>query len=160
MSDVEERETILWAEDSLHLWNTRRPGFSIFGSYEGRALLTSRRFLFLSTGGSGVARRLAVGAALGPIGSMIWGKTPTGELDLSALEAEGSIEIPLASINDHAAHKRCDCAMYVGIQYRKPDDSVDEVSFMPKDSLGWSAATQWAEELTTARSAFTAAPYR
>jgi len=160
VSSVAERETILWAEDSLHIWFARRPGFSIFGSFEGRALLTSRRFIFLSTGGSGAARRLLVSAALGPIGSMVWGKTPTGDLDLSALKEEGSIEIPLSSINDHAAHKRCDCAMYVGIQYRKADDSVEEVSFMPKDSLWWSGATMWASELATARSAFSATPYR
>ena len=130
MSEVEERETILWAEDSLHLWNERRPGFSIFS------------------------------AALGPIGSMVWGKTPTGDLDLSALAAEGSIEIPLSLINDHSAHKRCDRAMYVGIQYRKPDDTVAEVSFMPKDSLGWSGAPLWVGEIGSARAAFTATPYR
>lgn len=159
MAEV-ERETVLWAEDQLHLWHERRPGFSIFGAYEGRVMLTSRRFLFLSTGGSGAGRRLLVGVTLGPIASFVWGKTPTADLDLRALEAEGSIEIPLSSINDHAAHKRCDCATYCGIQYRKADGAVAEVAFMPKESLGWPGASRWAAELTSARAAFGASPYR
>ena len=154
------REVILYAEDELQLWHERRPGFSIFGSYTGRVMLTSARLLFLSTGGSGVGRRLLVGVALGPIGSLVWGQTPTDDLDVSALEAEGSVAVPLGKISDHLAHRRCDCATYVGVQYGKEGDAVAQLSFMPKNSFLWAGAETWAAEIAGARKAFAASPYR
>lgn len=154
------REVVLYAEDELQLWHARRPGYSIFGSYTGRVMLTSRRLLFLSTGGSGAGRRLLVGLALGPIGSLVWGQTPTDDLDASALEAEGSAAVPLDAITDHQAHKRCDCATYVGVQYAKDGGATTELAFMPKNSFLWEGAQKWAAEIAAAKSAFAASPYR
>lgn len=153
---VIRRESILFSQDELQLWHERRPGFSIFGSYTGRVVLTSARLLFLSTGGSGAGRRLLVSATLGPVGSLLWGQTPTDDLDLTALEQEGSIAIGLPDISAHAAHRRCDCATYVGVQYAKAGGEVSELSFMPKNSMLWSGAQQWALEIDEARSAFAA----
>ena len=147
------RETILFSEDALQLWHARRPGYSIFGSYTGRVVLTSARLVFLSTGGSGAGRRLLVSATLGPIGSLLWGQTPTDELDLSALDAEGSIAIGLPDITDHTANRRCDCATYVSVQYMKEGNEVSECSFMPKNSMMWPGAATWASEIDDARRA-------
>ncbi len=153
-------EVVLFAQDDLQLWHERRPGFTIFGSYVGRVLLTSARLLFLSTGESGATRRLLVGAALGPIGSLVFGQTSTADLDARALEAEGSAAIPLDRITAHGAQRRCDCTNYVGVQYTRTDDAVGELAFMPKDGIAWGGAARWATELDAARAAFTGAPYR
>jgi hypothetical protein len=146
-------EVVLYAQDGLQLWNERRPGFSIFGSYVGRVLLTSARFVFLSTGDSGAARRMLVGGALGPIGALVFGQTPTDDLDERALASEGSLAIPLGRITDHGAQKRCDCATYVSVQYTNEGNEVRECSFMPKDSVAWSGAAVWAEHIEAARKA-------
>lgn len=153
-------EVILFAQDDLQVWHERRPGYTIFGSYVARVLLTSKRLLLLSTGDSGAARRLLVGAAFGPIGSMVFGQTPTAELDAGALEVEGSAAIPLERLTDHAAHRRCDCANYVGVQYTKDAEAVMQCCFMPKDSVAWSGAERWAAKITEARAALPRGPYR
>jgi hypothetical protein len=153
-------EIVVFAQDDLMLWHARRPGYSIFGAYTGRVLLTSARLLFLSTGGSGAARRLLVSVALGPIGSLALGQTPTSGLDLRALESEGSVAIPLGNITDHGAQRRCDCATYVSVQYRKEGDTISECSFMPKNSVLWSGAMRWAATIDDARKAFASSPYR
>jgi hypothetical protein len=161
----QNREIVLYAEDELQLWHERRPGFSIFGSYTGRVVLTSARLLFLSTGGSGVERRLALGT-LGVVGTLLFGQTSTAELDLSALSAEGSLAVPLGRITQGSAQRRCDCTNYVGIQYAKEGAKVEEgeelaeCAFMPKDGIAWPGAAAWASKLDEARAAFASSPYR
>ncbi|HEU4535931.1 MAG TPA: hypothetical protein VFS00_17525 [Polyangiaceae bacterium] len=153
-------ELVLFAQDDLHLWHEPKPGYSIFGSYVGRAVLTSRRFLFLSTGTSGAARRALAVAALGPLGAAAFGKTPTSELNLSALEQEGSLELPLGRVRDHGAHRRWDLATYVNLAYASAAGEAAACSFMPKNSLLWRGARVWGEHLAGARAPFAAGPYR
>lgn len=155
----EAGEVVLFAQDGLQLWRERRPGFTIFGSYVGRVLLTSSRLLFLSAGDSGATRRLLAGAALGPIGLLVFGETPTADLDERALEAEGSLAVPLGAITAHAAQRRCDCTNYVGVQYMQ-GDTVASCAFMPKDAVLWGGAARWDTELAAARAALSGAPYR
>jgi hypothetical protein len=164
MSDLatatDERELVLFDQDDLQLWHARRPGFSIFGSFTGRVVLTSTRLLFLSSGGSGAGRRLLIAATLGPAGSLLWGQTPTADLDLGALADEGSAAIPLGAITNHAAQRRCDCATYVAVQYEKDKGTVAEVAFMPKNSVAWRGAQDWASRIDQARAAFASQPFR
>lgn len=160
--DEQNREIVLYAEDELQLWHERRPGFSIFGSYTGRVVLTSARLMFLSTGGSGVERRLASGT-LGVVGTLVFGEMSTHELDLSALSAEGSLAVPLHRITQGSAQRRCDCTNYVGVQYTMEVGAgaqVAECAFMPKDGLSWPGAAMWANKLDEARAAFASSPYR
>lgn len=158
----DERELVLFEQDDLQLWHARRPGFSIFGSFTGRVVLTSTRLLFLSTGGSGAGRRLLLAATLGPVGSLVWGQTPTADLDLSALADEGSAAVPLGAITTHSAQRRCDCATYVGVQYdkEKAKGDIAELAFMPKNSVAWSGAQEWAHRIDQARAAFASSPFR
>ena len=161
----QKREIVLYAEDELQLWHERRPGFSIFGSYTGRVVLTSARLMFLSTGGSGVERRLAAGT-LGVVGTLVFGQMSTRELDLSALADEGSLAVPLGRITQGSAQRRCDCTNYVGVQYAKEDGAgseggeIAECAFMPKDGIAWPGAAMWASKLDEARAAFAKSPYR
>jgi hypothetical protein len=153
-------ELVLYAQDDLQLWPAPKPGYSIFGSFVGRALLTSRRFLFLSAGTSGAARRALAAAALGPLGAAAFGQTPTRELDLSALEREGSFAVPLGRVREHAAHRRWDLATYVRLAYADDTGEAASCSFMPKNSLLWGGARAWAEAIGGARAPFSAGPYR
>lgn len=152
-------EVVLYAEDGLQLWHARRAGYTIFDSYVGRVVLTSRRLMFLSTGDGGTGRRLAAAALGGPVGAFLFGETPTADLDLRALSSEGSVDIALDAIHDCVAHRRCDCATYVGVQYRKAD-AVAELAFMPKNSIAWAGAKAWEGEVQKARGAFAAGPFR
>lgn len=165
----QNREIVLYAEDELQLWHERRPGFSIFGSYTGRVVLTSTRLMFLSTGGSGAGRRLLAAGTLGAVGSLLFGQTPTSDLDLSALADEGSLAVPLGRITQGLAQRRCDCTNYVGVQYAKEDGAgsagseggeIAECAFMPKDGIAWPGAATWASKLDEARAAFAKSPYR
>ncbi|HEU4405736.1 MAG TPA: hypothetical protein VFS43_10630 [Polyangiaceae bacterium] len=153
-------ELVLYAQDDLHVWHEPKPGYSIFGSYVGRALLTSRRFLFLSTGTSGAARRALAAAALGPLGAAAFGKTPTSQLDLSALAHEGSLEVPLGRVREHGAHRRWDLATYVRLEHVTERGEPASCAFMPKNSLLWGGARAWADTIAGARAPFAAGPYR
>jgi hypothetical protein len=153
-------ELVLYAQDDLHLWHEPKPGYSIFGSFVGRVLLTSRRFLFLSTGTSGAARRALAVAALGPLGAAAFGKTPTSQLDLTALANEGSLEVPLGRVRDHSSHRRWDLATYVRLDHATEQGEPATCAFMPKNSLLWGGARTWAETISAARAPFSAGPYR
>src|SRR5436190_44242 len=91
--DMEQRrqETVIDVFDHLYMWLAAKPGMTLFGSHVGRVMLTSERFLFLSTGTSGVGKQLLVGAVGGPVASLTLGQTTTDQLDLGALRNEGSL---------------------------------------------------------------------
>jgi len=59
-------ETVIDAFDGLYLWPAAKPGMTLIGSRTGRVLLTSQRFLFLSTGTSGIGKQLLFSAVGGP----------------------------------------------------------------------------------------------
>jgi len=97
MTTPHEGELAQASLDGLYRWDAEQPGMSLTGTYRGRLLLTSRRLLFLSIGGSGLAGDLAMTALFGPLGAAL-ARTPTSDLDLSALEREGSEAFRLESI--------------------------------------------------------------
>lgn len=110
-------DTVLKVTDGLHLWEKPKPGATIVGAYLGRLILTDSRLLFLSTGSSGAARAIATGLLLGHAGRLVLGKTRTDELDLSALENVGSLDIPLGRITQHEVGGAWWSTPHLKIQY-------------------------------------------
>lgn len=146
-------ELSLEGENQIHVWRGERPSLSILGAPVGQLLLTSERLLFLSAGTSGVPRRVAATLALGVVGHVLFGKTPTAELDLGALENAGSVAIALAEVQSVEVGRRLEARAFVQVRWRAAD-GVDEVAaFAPE--LGWSVADAevWAAAITRARTA-------
>ena len=61
-------EIVLDGIDGIYMWRARKPGWTLFGSHVGRILLTNERFLFLSTGVSGLGKAALLTAIGGPLG--------------------------------------------------------------------------------------------
>jgi len=109
-------ETVLDALDGLYLWRRPKPGMTLFGSYVGCVLVTSRRFLFLSTGVSGVGRALGFSFARGlPVGLTL-GHTSAAEVDLSSLGNEGSVSGRLEYVTSARVMRRWDLSNYLAIE--------------------------------------------
>lgn len=146
-------EQALSAEDRIHLWSSGKAGMSILGAPLGQLLLTHERLLFLSAGTSGVPRRVAATLALGVVGHALFGKTPTGSLDLSALANEGSLAIPLVDVLEVAVGRRLEVTSFLRVRYLDPTRTEREVSFAPE--FGWrkGEAEGWASAIDQARAA-------
>jgi len=109
-------ETVLDALDGLYLWRKPKPGMTLFGSYVGCLVITSRRFLFLSTGVSGVGRALGLSFAGGlPVG-LTPGSTLAGAVDLDALGNEGSVSGRLEYVTSARVARRWDLSNYLAVE--------------------------------------------
>jgi hypothetical protein len=112
-------ETVLFVSDNMRCWDSRKPGFTKFDTYLGRILVTDQRFLFLSSGGSKLgtifAANLLGGAIIGPL---LIGKSLTKNLELEALQNEGSFAINFDEIDLIDAVRRWDFAGYLTIQFK------------------------------------------
>ena len=93
-------ETVVDTFDALYMWRAAKPGRTLLGAYVGRVVLTSQRFLFLSTGTHGIGKALLVATAGGPLAGLTLGQTKTDQLDLSALRNEGSLSGRLEHISN------------------------------------------------------------
>jgi hypothetical protein len=113
--DDSAAETVLDALDGLYLWRKPKPGMTLFGSYVGCVLVTSRRFLFLSTGG-GVGRALGLSFAGGvPVGLTL-GQIPAAQVDLSSLGNEGSVSGRLEYVTSARVERRWDLSNYLAVE--------------------------------------------
>jgi len=109
-------ETVVDTFDGLYMWLAAKPGMTMIGTHVGRVLLTNQRFLFLSTGTSGIARGLLFAAAGGPLAGLTLGQTTTDQLDLSALRNEGSLSGRLEHVTDSRVARRWDCSSYLTVE--------------------------------------------
>jgi hypothetical protein len=122
MSDVDGPERLILKADAIHRWRGRKRGRTLLKTYVGRLLLTDRRLVHLSSGGSGVAEGVAMtlfGAAPGAVGraasiadaatngvDWVVGKVrdrKAGDavrISAEALAVDGSLDLPLESIED------------------------------------------------------------
>jgi len=90
-----DNESILFLSGPMRCWWKPKPGQTKIGSHLGRIALSERRFMFLSTGGAGWDEsigRLAVGGVVGLAAGLATAGYTARDLDLSALETEGSFE--------------------------------------------------------------------
>ena len=111
---MDEGEVVLQQVYDMYRWTGPKARLWLIGTHLGALLLTNRRLLFLSSGGSGLTERLL----LGSLGSMILGSTRTKDLDLSALSNEGSVSAPLDDVTLCERKRRWDFAHYLSVGCR------------------------------------------
>jgi hypothetical protein len=138
-------ERILLASDELYRWPSARPGLSIRGAFVGRAVLTERRFLFLSVGAHEARDRAMAAVLFGRLGALLVNQS-TRELDVRALQNAGSLDVPLEALSAPSAGRRWDFATFVTFTH-----PGGETSLMPRTSFLWSGAKIWAAQLAEAR---------
>lgn len=115
-------ERVLSVIDGIYCWEGRKPGATLFGSHVGQLQLTTRRVIFLSSGTNGIARALFF-QALGGAGLHITlGRTPTDQLDMSALANPGSLNVPLQRIHRSWVARRWDFCSYLVLEMLSAPD--------------------------------------
>lgn len=149
MAPVEE--VVLKTLDSVYAWPKPKAGMSLTGAKVGQLMLTDQRLLFLSTGTSGLAKALTAQLLLGTVGSLVFGRTKTSELDLSALENEGSFAVPLGNVEDIATKKRWDFAMYLTLRFRDDNGETQHRALMTKTGFQYAKFREWASDVLEAR---------
>jgi hypothetical protein len=139
------------ALNGIYAWRAPRAGVSLIRSRLGRVVLTTERFLFLSTGTSGVGRDLL----LGPVGSSVLrltvGERRTDELDLRALATDGSLSIALECITHARVERRWDFANYLVLETAGTGVLPRACSFMTKFGFDRKALVRFLETLEWAR---------
>lgn len=130
--DEQKQEAVVDAFDGLYMWRAARPGMTLIGSHVGRVLLTTQRFLFLSTGTSGVGKELLFTAVGGPLIRLTLGQTTTDQLDLSALRNEGSLSGRLEHITNSRVARRWDLSNYLVVETAGPASLPPICSFMTR----------------------------
>ncbi len=128
-------ETILNGGDDFYVWRSEKPGMTLVGSYIGRLLLTEARLLFLSSGTSGIGRAAVAAAIGGPLAAATFGRTKTDDLDLGALQNEGSLAIALPRVSSSKVKRRWDFSSYLTVTTDGSDGLPTAVAFMTK--IGW-----------------------
>ena len=91
-------EIVINIADKIFMYPYEKPVVMKFHLFIGKLVLTNQRLLFLSTGTSGIGKMLSISLLWGIIPGLIFGRTSTKKLDLSALENEGSLVIKLKEI--------------------------------------------------------------
>ena len=131
MSDAEEEA--LFETSGLQRFEKPVPPVFIFGSYLGSLVLTTRRLLFLSSGGSGAGRVLAA-KLLGVL-------TPDSLRQVTAtLEEPGSLSVPHERLVACAGKRRWDFGRYLRVTYRADGGGEIATSFIfrgPVLGSGW-----------------------
>ena len=145
-------EVVLGTIDGLHVWDSPKPRTTLIGTFRGRLLLTNRRLMFLSIGSSGLAKAIGYTLVLGGLGLVV-GQTKTEQLDLAALQNEGSLDLPLGDVASIATARRWDFSAYLTVQ----TTAGKEMSFMTK--MGWNKGEldRFRDEAVKAKSG---GPYR
>ena len=141
-------EVVLYAQRDLFRWNGPKAGFFLFGTLLGTVVITSRRFLFLSTGQSGLTGQFDV---LASNVKMVFGQTPASELNLEALANEGSIELPLHRVRSVEVKRRWDFASYLSVRANAEDGRDLAWAFMSKIGLNPEELRRVAQAFDTAR---------
>ena len=124
---------------------------SLTDSFIGKLVLTNRRLLFLSTGTSGVEKMLETGLILGPIPGLILGRTSTEEMDLSALNNEGSLSIELNQIKECIVDRRRDKAAYMSLKIDSFIGGLTSYSFMKKYGIRKKWLEKFKEDIERAK---------
>jgi len=116
MENTEEK--ILYVSNNMRCWNSPSPGFWKWGTFLGKVIVTDKRFLFLSSGGSKMGSIATASLLAGPLlGQLILGKSMTKELALEALQNEGSFEAEHQNITEIIAKRRWDFTACLSISF-------------------------------------------
>lgn len=132
-------ETVVQFADGIYRHKGLKPKKHLFGAKLGRLVLTNKRLLFLSSGGSDVTQRLVGGMAAR-------GRTET--LDLSALQNEGSLSVPLQDL-DHCEFVVKKFSNFLSIRFRNAQGLAEAFAFM--DQFALPGGHSWSEQIELAK---------
>jgi hypothetical protein len=135
-------EVILQYQPNLFRWVGAKAGLSMFGTKLGTVVITSRRFLFVSSGRHGLEGQFDV----------LLGQTRVDTVDLSALGHEGSIDLPLTRVRLLDVKRRWDLASYLSLRGVREDGSDLAFSFMSKLGLNRGDFVRLSEAFAKAKS--------
>lgn len=123
--------------DRYWVWPRDKPGYTMFGAYIGRLVLTDRRLLFLSTGSNGILHQL------------LYRSPPSTEhLDHSALKNRGSLSLWLERIDLTSLARRVDLSWYLIVRGRQTTHT-----FMSKTGFDRERLAEFQEALEVQRAA-------
>ncbi len=136
---------VLGQADRIYRWEGPKRKQTLFSAKLGRLVLTPSHLIFLSSGKSDVAKRMALGAVSPAAGLRTSG---TEHLDMSALTLDGSLVVPLTQVVN-AELKGMFKVMT--LTYRLDDGREQASTFAPKnggmpDGVGWVGAIHAARD--------------
>ena len=138
-------ETIQGQSDKIFKWDAPKRKSTLLSAKLGRLVLTSDRLLFLSTGKHDVTVGRVLGGAMTPLVGL--GTSSTADLDLSALENEGSLDLRFDQIVDAELKGMF---KFLVLTYRDGAGTEAHATFAPKNG-GMPDGPAWVEAITAAR---------
>jgi hypothetical protein len=141
-------EQVVLVTDKVYRWEGPKRKQTLIKAKLGRVILTDQRLLFLSTGSNDLSagKLLAGGATYGAAGLIT---SSTSDLDLSALNAPGGLEVQLSAVTS-AELKGMFKVMVV--HYKDENGADQATTFAPKNG-GMPGGVQWVEEIEKRRTA-------
>ncbi|MGA1794160.1 MAG: hypothetical protein ACMUHM_09425 [Thermoplasmatota archaeon] len=144
-------ETVINTADRIQMWTGEKPGLTMWDSFVGRLVLTDRRLLFLSTGDSGMKKRISVSMFVGWIPGLFLGEPKTKDLDLLALGNKGSLSIDLKDIRSFEVKRRKDLAYYISFVKENFIGQQTSYSFMTRYGFKRKWLDRFREDLLKAK---------
>jgi hypothetical protein len=144
-------ETVLDTLDGMYSWPGPRAGMTIIGARLGRLLLTTERLVFLSSGTSGIARNVRIAMTAGAVWVPVLGSTGTDQLDLHALQNDGSMTVALQLIQSAAVRRRWDLSSYIVVRSVSVAGKRTATSFMSRYGFDRGALVSFMEALERGR---------
>ncbi len=148
-------EKIIFLSDPVRCWWKAKPGQTKIGSHLGRIALSRQRFMFLSTGGAGWDEslgRLAVGGIVGVAVGVATAGYTAKDLDLSALDTEGSFELPIDGALVCEA-RRSGLLWFLSLEQPNPEGGSSPLALAPEAMFKKAAVQSMAARIQAIREA-------
>lgn len=143
-------EQVLMQSDKVFRWDGHKRKQTLFKAKLGRLVLTNQRLLFLSTGKNDISVGKLAAGAVSPL--MGLHTSSTAGLDLSAVEAEGGMSLPVGRLKSAELK-----GMFKVMTVVWTDKAGQEqaATFAPKNG-GMPDGRSWVDALEQARTGGTA----
>ena len=111
-------EKIIFISERMRLYNRAKPTETRIGTFLGKLIITSERFLFLSSGSSKILSEMVSNKLIlgGLIGELFFGESLTKDLNLKELKNDGRIAVGLDEIEDIKASKKFPFVKYLAVK--------------------------------------------
>jgi hypothetical protein len=143
---------VLGLADGVYRWEGPKRKQTLFKAKLGRLVLVTDRLYFLSLGKNAIGRHVL--GEIVPVTSSLIREAQTDDLDLTALDQPGSLEVPLNRLETFRLH-----GMFkvMTITYRDESGREEASTFAPKDG-GMPNGPAWIEAIAAAKAALEGSP--
>jgi len=142
---MEADEQVVLVTDQVFRWDGPKRKQTVIGANLGRLALTNQRLLFLSTGKNDLTAGRIVAGAASP--AAVLRVSGTDDLDISAVQAKGGLEVPLAAITSAQLKG---LFKYLVVTYTDASGAPQASTFSPKNS-GMPDGATWVAEIERLR---------